>query len=90
MGLWEKFFGKKESSKNIAKERLQLVLVHDRTDCSPELIEVIKEDILKSISKYVDIEKDEFDLKITNQENGKNKKSTLVANIPITKLSRKK
>lgn len=86
----KKFFGSEESSSNVAKERLQLVLVHDRTDCSPELIDMIKEDIVESISKYIEIEKDGFDIKITKEDNGNAKKSTLVANIPINKLSRKR
>ena len=41
------FNNNSQTSKNVAKERLKLVLVHDRIDCSPQLLEAIKDDILK-------------------------------------------
>ena len=41
------FNNNSNTSKNVAKERLKLVLVHDRIDCSPQLLEAIKDDILK-------------------------------------------
>ena len=44
------FNNNSNTSKNVAKERLKLVLVHDRIDCSPQLLEAIKDDILKVIS----------------------------------------
>ncbi|MBS3885513.1 MAG: cell division topological specificity factor MinE [Dethiobacter sp.] len=46
----------KQDSKDIAKERLRLVLVHDRTSVSPEFMEQIKEEIIKVISKYMEID----------------------------------
>jgi len=46
----------KQDSKDIAKERLRLVLVHDRASVSPELMEQIKEEIIKVISKYMEID----------------------------------
>lgn len=82
------FFAKEPDSKNIAKERLQLVLVHDRSDCSPELVERIKRDIMKTLSEYVDINEREFDIEITRDKKRGSEKSTLVANIPIKKLER--
>ena len=46
-------FFRKKSSGSIAKDRLKLVLVSDRANCSPELMEQIKNDIINVISKYV-------------------------------------
>ncbi|MBT9140720.1 MAG: Cell division topological specificity factor [Dehalococcoidia bacterium] len=46
----------KQDSKDIAKERLRLVLVHDRASVSPEFMEQIKEEIIKVISKYMEID----------------------------------
>ncbi|MDM8534588.1 cell division topological specificity factor MinE [Clostridiaceae bacterium HSG29] len=88
MNIIKKFFSNQPSSKNIAKERLQLVLVHDRSDCSPELINRIKSDIMKILSEYVDINEKEFDIEITRDRQQGSSKSTLVANIPINRLER--
>lgn len=90
------FFGffkgtnKKTASKDEAKERLQLVLIHDRSNVSPELLETLKNEILEVLSKYVEINNDEFDVKLTNatSEDGKREVPALVANIPIMKMKR--
>jgi cell division topological specificity factor len=84
----KKFFSNKPNSKNIAKERLQLVLVHDRSDCSPELINRIRNDIMRILSEYIDINEKEFNIEITRDREQGSSKSTLVANIPINKLER--
>ena len=82
-----KFLSKENSSKNVAKERLKLVLVHDRSNCSPEFLELIKEDILKSISNYIDIDENGLDIKIANiTESGG--RPALIANIPIKSMKR--
>jgi cell division topological specificity factor len=46
----------KQDSKDVAKERLRLVLVHDRATVSPEFLEKIKEEIVAVISKYMEID----------------------------------
>lgn len=46
----------KQESKNIAKERLRLVLVHDRASVSPEFLDKIKEEMIAVISKYLEID----------------------------------
>lgn len=78
----------KQSSKNIAKDRLKLVLVNDRTNCSPELLELIKKDILLSIAEHVDYDVDNLDIKITKTRDSASGKPMLVANIPIRNLKR--
>lgn len=85
------FFGimkKEDKSKNVAKERLQMVLVKDRTNCSPELLELLREDILSSISDHVDFDISNLDIKITTGRDSKDGKPILVANIPINKMKR--
>ena len=79
-------------SKNVAKERLKLVLVHDRVDCSPQLLNMIKDDILKVISNYAEIEEDGLEIKMskTRSENGDRAVSALVANIPLKNLKDRK
>lgn len=84
-----KIFGrKKEQSKNVAKERLKLVLVHDRSDLSPHLLEMIKNDIIKVISEYAEIDEEALDIKITKMKKDSKETpvSALVANIPIIKM----
>ena len=78
------FFTKKQQSKNIAKDRLKLVLIHDRADTNPGVLEMLKNDIIEVIAKYMDIENEELDIQIT-QTSTEDHKSVpmLMANIPI-------
>ncbi len=46
---------KRKSSREIAKDRLKILLISDRVNCSPEMMEMIKNDIAKVISKYMKI-----------------------------------
>lgn len=88
MDLFKIFSRKKEKSKNVARERLKLVLVHDRSEFSPQFLEKIKEDIINVISKYAEIDEEELDIKLTKMKKDKDEGSisALVANIPIIKI----
>ncbi|MDO8686519.1 MAG: cell division topological specificity factor MinE [Clostridiales bacterium] len=74
-----------KNSKNVAKERLKLVLVHDRANVSPQLLEMLKGEIIKVISKYMDIDEDALDIQLTRtkSEDGKGMVPVLIANFPI-------
>ena len=74
---------RKKQSGNVAKERLKLLLVSERADCSPEIMEQIKNDIIQVISKYLDIDTDELDIKMAKTEVGSETVNALLANIPI-------
>ena len=76
---------KKKSSGDIAKDRLKLLLVSDRANCSPEIMEKIKNDIIQVISKYMEIDADGLDIQITQTESEGNNGNVpaLYANIPI-------
>ena len=78
-------FFKKKTSSNVAKDRLKLVLVSDRAGCSSEILEQIKNDIIAVISKYIEIDLEGLDIKITQTESDGNNGSVpaLFANIPI-------
>lgn len=78
-------FFRKKSSSNVAKDRLKLVLVSDRANCSPEIMEQIKNDIIQVISKYVEIDLNGLDIKIeqTQSEGDNGSVPALFANIPI-------
>lgn len=78
-------FGKDNvSSKNVAKERLRLVLVHDRADVSPQLLESLKEDLIKVISNYMEIDEGGLEVNLDTSDNT----VALVANIPVVRMKR--
>ena len=86
MGLMDLF--KKKNSGDIAKDRLKLLLVSDRANCSPEVMEKIKNDIIQVISKYMEIDPEGLDIQITQTESDGNNGTVpaLYANIPIRDL----
>ncbi len=78
-------FGREtSSSKNVAKERLRLVLVHDRADMSPQLLQELKEDLIKVISNYMEIDENALEVNLDTSDNS----VALVANIPIIRMKR--
>lgn len=81
-----KIFSQKPSPKDMAKERLKLILIHDRASVSPEILEAIKEDILKVLSKYVEIDTGEIDVKMTKMEEIEGESPALIASIPIKRM----
>lgn len=78
---------KRKSSREIAKDRLKILLISDRVNCSPEMMEMIKNDIAKVISKYMKIDTETMEIQITKTSiKGRTKNPTLYANIPILDL----
>lgn len=72
------------ASKKVAKERLRLVLFHDRADMSPQVMESLKEDLIKVISGYMDIDQSNLEVSLSNESEG----VALVCNIPVLSLKR--
>ncbi len=85
-------FFKKKGTGSIAKDRLKLVLVSDRAGCSPEVMEQIKNDIIAVISKYIEIDLEGLDIKITQtkSELHNGPVPALFANIPIKDMKASK
>lgn len=83
-----KFLSKENSSKNVAKERLKLVLVSDRSNCSPEFLEKIKGNLLAAISEYMIIDEENLDIQITQTNLDDSGQPALIANIPIKSMKR--
>jgi len=84
-----KFLNKdSQRSKNVAKERLKLVLIHDRSDLSPRLLEMIKGDMIRVVKEYAEVDEEGLDIKLTRmkRESDGMPMSALVANIPIVKV----
>lgn len=84
-----KHFFRKKSSCEVAKDRLKILLISDRVNCSPEMMELIKNDIAKVISKYMKIDAANMEIQINAKGNKGSrgmKNPTLYANIPILDL----
>ena len=77
-----------ESSKDAAKERLHLVLMQDRANVSADFLELMKQEIIDVIKKYIEVDEKEIDVRLTNKENedGTNGAPALYANIPILNI----
>lgn len=84
MDLIGKFFRDDTTSKNVAVERLRLVLVHDRANISPGLMEALKEDLIAVISKYMDIDEESMEINLNSGELS----AALVASIPVKRIRR--
>ncbi len=79
-----KLFGGSEGSKKQAKERLRLVLVHDRASLSPGLVEALKEELIQVISKYMEIDEDGLEVNFDEGDDS----VALIANIPVKNVKR--
>lgn len=80
---------KRDKSSSVARERLKLVLIHDRSGTSPsgDILESMKKDILKVISNYFEVEEEQFDVEIKNTKDPRGTSATsLTANIPIRRI----
>lgn len=71
-------------SKDTGKSRLQLILVHDRTGVSPEVLDALRDEIFQIISKYFVVEEDDVEMSLERDEGT----VALVANIPILSMKR--
>jgi cell division topological specificity factor len=78
-------FGRKKSA-NSAKERLQLVLIHDRTDLTPAELESLKDDLIETISRHIAI--DPMAVRISMAQEGREQR--LVADIPLKSATRRR
>jgi cell division topological specificity factor len=86
-GLLDFLRGRREpTSRDVAKQRLQLVLVHDRANVSPGLLETLKDEIIAVISQHLDIDSAGVQITFTQNRN----ESKLVADIPLLEGRRKK
>lgn len=79
---------KKKKSGNIAKNRLKLLLVSEKTNCSFSTMELIRNDIIHAISKYMDIDCEHIEIQIHTEE-CEGTIPTLFANIPIKEVKTK-
>lgn len=79
---------KDNNSKDTAKERLHLVLMQDRANVSADFLDLMRQEIIDVIKKYVEVDETDIDVRMTNRQNddGTNGAPALYANIPITNI----
>lgn len=87
IGLLRQLFSQEQAvqgSKEIAKERLRLVLLHDRVNVSPQYIGLLKDDMIKAVSNYMEINEQAMEVNLSHED----QTVTLVANIPVNAVKR--
>lgn len=72
------------NSRNDAKNRLKLVIAHDRAAINPEMMNSMREEILEVVARYVDIDREEMQFSLSNDR----RITALTANLPIRKVKR--
>ena len=77
--LVDKLLGRQPASASTARDRLQLVLAHDRSDLSPELLDQMRREIFEVVAKYVDIKLEEGEVSLETED----RVTALVANLPF-------
>jgi cell division topological specificity factor len=80
MGVFEFMVGRKKPTPGqMAKERLKVVLVHDRLKLNPELLELIRSELLTVLSRRLEVDEEQMQITLA-REGGWDK---LLANVPI-------
>ncbi|MGB4503993.1 MAG: cell division topological specificity factor MinE [Syntrophaceticus sp.] len=84
--LLQRIFGRDslKSSKNVAQERLRLVLMHDRLDLSPQVLEELRDDLMNVIKDYMVIDEQAMEINLEQDKQC----VALVANIPVVRMKR--
>lgn len=78
------WFQRTVPSREIAKERLKLILVHDRSLLSDDQFERMKEELVNVLSKYFEIEKNEIKIDIQRDS----PRTVLEATVPVISVKR--
>ena len=77
-------FGNDKASKELAKDRLKLVLIHDRASLSPAMMDNLRRDLVEVISRYMDFDEAALDVQMAEQES----MTMLEVNIPVAGVKR--
>lgn len=72
------------SSREVARERLRFILVHDRAGCSPDLLSLLKEEIVTAISRHLEVDREGMEIRLVSGE----RQAVLAASIPVRAVRR--
>lgn len=79
LGFFRQTEKKEENAKDVACNRLRVVLMQDRTNLTPELLQRMRQELIDLLSKYVEMDKDALELNF-DQEGGQ---MALMLSIPV-------
>jgi cell division topological specificity factor len=82
----ERLFGREKKSAQQAKERLKLVLIHDRADINPGTMEILKDELISVISKHIEIDPAAVRIEMTQE----GRQQRLIADIPLNPAGRRR
>jgi cell division topological specificity factor len=85
-GFLDRLLGRETASARQAKERLKLVLVHDRTDISPGVLDSLKDDLIAVISKHIEIDPNAVNIEMTQD----GREQRLIADIPLRPVRKRR
>ncbi len=86
MSIWDRLFGRGTRSGQQAKERLQLVLVHDRSNITPAMMDMLKDELITTLERHLAIDRDGVEMHLTQTR----RESRLVADIPLKPVRKKR
>jgi cell division topological specificity factor len=82
----DRLFGRDQKSARQAKERMKLVLIHDRTDLSPASLEALKDELIVVISRYIEIDPAAVEINVAQE----GREQRLIADIPLRSVRRRR
>jgi len=86
MKLFDQLLGREPKSAQTAKERVKLMLVHDRTDLSPKTLEKLKDELIGVISRHIEIDVNAVRIEMTQE----GRQQRLIADIPLRPALRRR
>ena len=76
-------FGAQPSSKDDAKQRLKVLLIHDQVALTPAQLDAMREEIMEVISRYCEVEDDGVEFKLSREDGA----ISLVSNVPVRRVT---
>ncbi len=84
--FFDRLLGRDQRSARQAKERMKLVLIHDRTDLTPDALDRLKDDLIQVISRYIEIDPSAVGIQVAQE----GREQRLIADIPLRPVGRRK
>ena len=84
--FFDMLMGRDAKSAHQAKERMKLVLIHDRTDLTPAMLETLKDELIEVISRHIDIDPDSVNIEMSHE----GREQRLIADIPLRPVKRRR